>query len=131
DSTRSTFTGCRKSWGPASPRNAPRPKMGSRSGKTTSILRSSTRNGRAAARGRARRAGVHGIDEGSAADHPLSHARPHTASATDCAEHAAHGESHRPLGRHADHPRRERVSVEVEELILKTAGLSPHYVLEV
>ena len=53
-----------------------------RSGRTTSIRRSSIREtGRRAARRREGRAGVHVAHQGSAADHPLPHARPDAAAA--------------------------------------------------
>ena len=66
---------------------------------------------RGAAGRRGGRAGVHLAHQGSAAGHPLSHAGSHAAAAADRALDAPHGEDHRPHGRHADHPRRECVSV--------------------
>ena len=65
--------------------------------------------GRGAARRREGRARLHVAHQGSAADHPLPHARPHAPAAADRALDAPHGEDHRPLRRHADHPRRQRV----------------------
>ncbi len=65
--------------------------------------------GAGAARRREGRTGLHLAHQGGAADDPLSHARPHAAAAADRALDAAHREDHRPLGRHADHPRREPV----------------------
>ena len=64
---------------------------------------------RSAAGRREGRAGVHVAHQGSAADHPLSHARPDAPAAADRARDAPDGEDHRPLRRHDDHPRRQRV----------------------
>ncbi len=64
---------------------------------------------RGAARRREGRARVHVADQGSAADDPLPHARPDPAAAADRALDAADGEDHRPLRRHDDHPRRQRL----------------------
>ena len=65
--------------------------------------------GARAARRREGRARLHVAHQGSAADHPLPHARPDAASAADRARDAADGEDHRPHRRHDDHPRRQRV----------------------
>ena len=62
-----------------------------------------------AARRREGRARVHLAHQGSAADGPLPDARPDAAAAADGALDAADGEDHRALGRHADHPRRQRL----------------------
>ncbi len=59
--------------------------------------------------GRKGRAGLHVVDEGSAADDSLSDARFDAAAASDRTQHAAHREDHRPLGRHVDHSRRQSV----------------------
>ena len=67
-------------------------------------------DGRGAARRREGRARVHVAHQGSAADDPLPDARPDAPAAADRALDAADGEDHRPLGRHADHPRRQRLS---------------------
>ena len=48
------------------------------------------------ARRRAGRARLHVAHQGSAADHPLSHARPDAAAAADRAVDAPHGEDDRP-----------------------------------
>ena len=66
--------------------------------------------GAVAAGRRGRRTGVHLADQGSHAGHPLSHPRSDAAIARHRAQHAAHGKSDRPLRRHADRARRERVS---------------------
>ena len=68
-----------------------------------------SRDRRGAARRRAGRARVHVAHQGSAADHPLPHARPDAPAAADGARDAADREDHRPLRRHDDHPRRQRV----------------------
>ena len=68
-------------------------------------------NRRGAARRQPGRAGVHLAHQGSAADDPLSHARSHAPAAAHCALHAPHGQDHRALRRHADHPRRQCVPV--------------------
>ena len=107
----STSTACPRSWGRAWRRSAWRPRTASPSGKTTSTPRSSIpQTGELAARRRAGRAGVHLAHQGGAADDPLPHARPHAPAARHRAQHAPHGEDHRPLRRHADHPRRQPVS---------------------
>ena len=67
------------------------------------------RDRRGAARRRRGRAGLHLADQGSAADDPLPHARPHAPAAAHRARDAPHGQDHRPQRRHADHPRRQRV----------------------
>jgi len=64
---------------------------------------------RGAARGRTRRTGVHLADQGSDADDPLSHPRPHPPAARHRMPDAADRQDHRAQRRHADHPRRERV----------------------
>ena len=68
----------------------------------------------AAADGRDRRIGDHDAHQGSAADDPLSHPRHHAAVDEPCAcgrTHRAHHAGHGPRRRHADHPRRQRLSV--------------------
>ena len=65
---------------------------------------------RGAARRRERRARADLAHQGSLAHHPLSNARPDAPAAGNRAHHAPHGKDHRPLRRHADHPRRQRVS---------------------
>jgi phenylacetate-CoA ligase len=61
------------------------------------------------ARRRVRRARLHLADQGGLSGHPLPHPRPHAAAARHGALDAPHGEDHRALRRHADHPRRQRV----------------------
>ena len=63
-----------------------------------------------AARRRAGRTRIHLAHQGSAAGHPLPHARSHAPAARHGAHHAPHGKDHRPVGRHDDHPRGERLS---------------------
>ena len=70
--------------------------------------------GKAGGRGRAGRAGDHHAHQGSAADDPLPHARHHAREHRALrlrAQPCAHQAHHRPQRRHADHPRRERLSV--------------------
>jgi hypothetical protein len=55
------------------------------------------------------RVGVHHAHQGSAAGDPLSHARPDRAVAGHGAQHAPDGPHHRPIGRHDDRARGERV----------------------
>ena len=66
---------------------------------------------RGAPRWRGRRAGLHVADERSAAGHPLPHARSDEAAAPDGAFDAANGQGDGADRRHADHSRRERVSI--------------------
>ena len=80
---------------------------------------------RAAARRREGRAGPHLAHQGSAAGDPLPHARPDAPAARHRAQHAPHGEDHRPLRRHADHPRRQRVPFADRGADPQAAGLEP------
>ena len=75
-----------------------------------------------AARRLARRTGIHLADQRGAAGHPLPHPRSHPPAAAHRALHAAHRQDHRPLGRHADHPRRQRVPVPDRRADLQDAG---------
>ena len=67
-------------------------------------------NRRGGCRRRERRAGLHLAHQGSVADDSLPHARPDALAAAERAVDAPHGKNHRPLRRHADHPRRQRLS---------------------
>ena len=67
--------------------------------------------GRVAARRRAGRTGAHLADQGSDAGHPLSHPRSDAAAARHGAHHAPHRAHQGPQRRHADHPRRQRLSL--------------------
>ena len=72
-----------------------------------------SRDHAAEADGRGGRAGHHHAHQGSAADDPLPHPRHHAAvgRALRLRPHAcAHHARHRPQRRHADHPRRQRLS---------------------
>ena len=66
--------------------------------------------GKPAARRRDRRTGADHADQGGDAGHPLSHARPDAAVARHGADHAPARAHPGPQRRHADHPRRQRVS---------------------
>ena len=73
------------------------------------IIDPATRQG--AARWRAGRTGIHLADQGSAAHRPLPHARPDATAAADGPQLPPHRQDHRPLRRHADHPRRQPLSL--------------------
>jgi hypothetical protein len=60
----------------------------------------------------------------------VSHARPRAPAGAHGALDAAHGE-YRPLGRHDDHPRRERVPHADRGADPEAAALAPHYQLEI
>ena len=83
-------------------------------GRTTSCSRSSIPRPAAGAGGPSRRAGDHHADQAGAADAALPHARHHALhhGALRVRPHArAHPAHHRPQRRHADHPRRQRLSL--------------------
>ena len=109
-STRSTSTGSPRSSARASRRNASRPRTASRSGRTTSIRRSSIRRP-----ARCCRDGEKGeLVFTSLTKEALPMIRYRTRDLTRLLPPTARvdapdGEDHRPLGRHADHPRRQRV----------------------
>jgi phenylacetate-CoA ligase len=94
--------------GPGVPWNASRPRTARPSGKTTSTRDHRPVTGEAAGRP-AGRAGVHLAEQGSAADDPLPHPRPHAPAAGHRKADAAHRQDHRAQRRHADHPRGQRV----------------------
>jgi phenylacetate-CoA ligase len=100
-------------------------------GRTTSIPRSSIRQRRGAARRREGRARVHLAHQGSAADHPLPHARP---DAPPAATARAMRRIEKITGRSDDMMIIRGVNVfptQIEELMLKDPALAPHYQIEI